>query len=67
MDGRKAVESYKEQYFGMYGHNPPERRVESFCRMYGIECPLPRDHEELEQVRESFWREMNEGGSKYDG
>ena len=42
---QKAVEGYKETYFGIYGHQPKEKLVESFCREYKIPWPLPRVEE----------------------
>lgn len=42
MNTHKVIEEYKETYIGMYGHNPPEKCVESFCRINGIPWPLER-------------------------
>jgi hypothetical protein len=58
----KRIEWYKEAYMNMYGHRPPEKCIESFCRINGIEQngveELPPD--------EAFWRTMD-GGSELDG
>jgi hypothetical protein len=42
---RKSVQEYKNIYFEMYGHQPPERCIESFCHIRSIPWPIPRDEE----------------------
>jgi hypothetical protein len=59
---REAIGEYKDQYFEMYGHKPPEVCIVSFCKINGIPWPLPPDGEEPEGVPEEFWRD-----GPYDG
>lgn len=51
MDAR--IENYKATYRGMYGHEPPTKCVESFCRINKIEP----DSGCISPVPEDFWRE----------
>ena len=47
MDARQAIEQYKGIYRGMYGHNPPEKCVEEFCRINKISWPLEREEKKM--------------------
>jgi hypothetical protein len=37
MDGKKAIEGYKEWYCEHYNTKPTEKLIETFCRINGIE------------------------------
>lgn len=47
---RKAVDAYKEAYFGMYNHPPKEKCIESFCKINKIPWPLPKTEEAEDDI-----------------
>ncbi|ACL77346.1 hypothetical protein [Ruminiclostridium cellulolyticum] len=39
---KDKIEWYKGAYFGMYGKQPSEKLIESYCSIYHIPWPLPK-------------------------
>lgn len=49
MDGKEAIEQFKEWYFESYGVKPTEKLIETFCKMKGID---------IEKIREQARKEV---------
>jgi hypothetical protein len=49
LDGKEAIEQFKEWYMESYGVKPTEKLIETFCKMKGID---------IEQVKEQNRKEV---------
>jgi hypothetical protein len=48
LDGKEAIEQFKEWYMESYGVKPTEKLIETFCKMKGIE--IKQEREEVAKV-----------------
>jgi molecular chaperone GrpE (heat shock protein) len=54
LDGKEAIEQFKEWYMESYGVKPTEKLIETFCKMKGIDIEkvMEQDRKEVVKVEE---------------
>jgi hypothetical protein len=54
LDGKEAIEQFKDWYMESYGVKPTEKLVETFCKMKGIDIEkvMEQDRKEVVKVEE---------------